>query len=288
MSTYDVTVVGCGLMGSAIARAFAAKGLEVAAWNRTHEKAGALDGDGVTPVESIDEAVQNASLVVTCTSTYETSRAALDLVTDWTGTTLAVVGTGTPTEAQELQAWATERGAAYLDGAILCYPQDIGGGEGCILYSGSPEAWAQNEQTLMVLGPYSSLVAEDVRGASVVETSMTGAFFVSSLNAYIEAVTYALSQGVGPEVLQAITDVSLQALQSQTAEALRAIAADEHATDQATLAVYAEGSRMGLGVMRAAGFRSRLLGAAVENLDQAEEAGLGDLGFYALTKVAGE
>src|SRR4051794_4046065 len=52
-STYDVAVVGCGLMGAALARRFAASGLRVAAWNRTYSRAEALASDGVIPVESV-------------------------------------------------------------------------------------------------------------------------------------------------------------------------------------------------------------------------------------------
>jgi prephenate dehydrogenase len=37
--SHDVTVVGCGLMGGALARALVRDGWSVAAWNRTYERA---------------------------------------------------------------------------------------------------------------------------------------------------------------------------------------------------------------------------------------------------------
>lgn len=46
-STYDVCIVGCGLMGSAIARTLATSGPRVVAWNRTLAAAEELEQWGV-------------------------------------------------------------------------------------------------------------------------------------------------------------------------------------------------------------------------------------------------
>jgi 3-hydroxyisobutyrate dehydrogenase-like beta-hydroxyacid dehydrogenase len=283
---YDVAVVGCGLMGSALARAFAAVGLKVAAWNRTPDKAEALTDLGVRAMHKIDEIVSSSNLVMACTSTYATTREVLAGVTDWTGATLVNVGTGTPTDARELRAWAAERGVAYLDGAILCYPQQVGTPEGMVLYSGSPDAWTAHEQVLTVPGPYSTLVSDDVSAASVLDAAIIGGFYSAALAAYVEATTYALAQGIGPEVVDGISELAFQTLAATAKEAVAAIATDQHETETATLGVYADGCRATLDAMRAAGFKARLLAAAVENLEEAESAGLRDLGFFTLSRVA--
>lgn len=284
--TYDVAVLGCGLLGAALARNFAAQGLKTAAWNRTPAKAEALVGDGVTAIGDVDEAVRSSRLVVAVTATYATTREAIERVTDWTGTTLVNVGTGTPTDAEELQAWAGEHGVPYIDGAVLCYPQQVGTEEGMVLYSGSPEAWAEHERTLMAPGPYSTLVSDNVKAASVLDAAIVGGFYSAALSAYVEAATYALDQGVDPETLNAISELSFQTLAATGKEAVGAIASDQHETDVATLGTYAHGCRATLGVMQSSGHKARLLAAAVENLTESEQAGLGDLGFFASTKVA--
>ena len=284
--TYDVAVIGCGLMGAALARNFASEGLNVAAWNRSPERAEALTADGVTAVRSTDEVVRSSALVIACTSTYTTTREALTGATDWTGTALVNIGSGTPTDAGEFQTWAQERGASYLDGAILCYPHQIGSDEGMVLYAGSPDVWEQHEQTLMLTGPHSALVSEHVGGAAVLDAAIVGGFYSAALNAYVEAVTYALDQGVAPDVLGHLSDLTFQNIAATGREALTAISTDDHATDSAYLGVYAEGCRATVAVMQSAGHKARLLAAAVENMNEAEAAGLGGLGFFALTKVA--
>lgn len=283
---YDVAVIGCGLMGAALAKNFAANGLRVAAWNRSPEKAQAIAGDNITAVASAADAVAGTSLVIGCTSTYATTEAALSGVTDWSGKALANIGTSTPTEAADMQRWTTDRGGRYLDGAILCYPQQIGTEEGMVLFSGSPEAWGDHEKTLMTTGTYSALVSDNVKVAAVLDAAIIGGFYSAALNAYVEAATYALNEGVAPEVLTGISELAFQTIGESAKAAVEAISNDKHETDVAYLGVYAEGCRATLSAMRDAGYKARLLGAAVENLNEAEAAGLGGLGFFALTKVA--
>ena len=281
----DVTVIGCGLMGSALARQFAKSGYRVSAWNRTPERAQALAPDGVTPIRSIVDAVRSSPLVVTCTLDYESTRSAVDPVGSWDGITLVNLATGTPDEAEEFERWAGERGAQYLEGSIFGFPKDIGSAEGMIFYSGPPGVWSEHEETLMALGGASRHVAEDVRTANVLILGF-GAFYLPALGAFVEAATYAVSERVAPGLLVEITVRTLEILASALEEAATAITSGQHETDQATLEAYAVGGRSFLGAMREAGQHARLLAATVENLDAAEAAGLGKLGFYAQAKVA--
>ncbi|MEU9294381.1 FAD-dependent oxidoreductase [Streptomyces sp. NPDC048266] len=286
----DIAVIGCGLMGSALARTLAGSGYSVAVWNRTPERAEALAGEGVGGIEavrSVEDAVGSSRLVIACMSTYEATLTALDPVTAWNGTPLVNVASGAPEEAAHMADWAAERGGRYLDGAVLGYPQDIGSDATMILFSGSPDIWSEHERALRTLGGASLLVSEQVTAASLLDVGIVGAFYVSALAAHVEAATYVLGKGLDPEVLQAGTMVALAGLQHATAETTAAILSGDHATDQATLGTYAEGARASLAVMRGAGQRAGLLTAAVENLRLAEEAGLGELGFSAQTQMIG-
>ena len=282
---HGVAVIGCGLMGAALARGLVKKGYMVSAWNRTPDKAQALAVDGVLPVPTVAEAVALSPLVIACTSTYETTLEALGGVKDWHGTTLVNVGTGTPDGAEQMQRWATERGAEYLDGAIFAYPQDIGSPDAMMAYAGAPGTWAKHERTLMTLGGLSYHVADDVRAANILDVAIVGGFYSAALAAYVEAAAYANSQGLPAAALTNATQLGLALLQHTTQEAAAAIEAGNFATDQATLEVYAEGCRSALAVMRQAGQPARLLRAALDNMEAAEEAGYGGLAFYAQAMV---
>ena len=67
-----VSVIGLGLMGSALAKALVAKGYEVTVWNRSHEKA--AEFAGLTQVaDSVFDAFSASSVIVVCVLNYEAS-----------------------------------------------------------------------------------------------------------------------------------------------------------------------------------------------------------------------
>ncbi len=285
VNSIDVAVVGAGLMGAALARTLAAAGHEVRIWNRTPERAEQLATDRLRPVRDIRAAVAGADLVIACTSSYETTREALSPVADWGGAALVNLTTGEPEEAEELEKWAAQRGLSYLDGSLLCFPDGIGSADALILYAGAPDVWERHHGTLRALGGNSRFLSERVRSASVVETALIGSFYVTAVGAYVEAATYAHAQGVSADMMREATRLVLRTLGSATKQAAAAIETGEHATTQATLATYAGGSRHCLSAVRADGHTARILAAAVENLEAARDAGLGDLGIYAQTEV---
>ncbi|GAA1395074.1 NAD(P)-dependent oxidoreductase [Pseudonocardia kongjuensis] len=282
---HDVTVVGCGLMGAGLARQFAKDGYRVAAWNRTHARAEALAGAGVTPVRSIVDAVRASPLVVSCTSTYDTTRSALGPVDDWGVTTLVNLANGTPDEAEQFAGWAGARGARVLEGGIFCYPQDLGSAEASIFYSGPRAIWAEHEQTLTALAGSSRHVSEDIRTANVMFVGIS-AFFMPAMSAYVEAAAYLLDQGVSVEALREITVPPLQTIAYTTEETVAAITSGEFGSDQATVALYAETSRICLDAVRAAGHRAEHLAVTVANLQETEAAGFGELGYYSQARIA--
>ncbi|MFI8975036.1 NAD(P)-binding domain-containing protein [Nocardia asteroides] len=285
-TTHDVSVVGCGAMGSALARTFAGRGLSVAVWNRTPGRAEALAGEDISAITEIDVAVGSAPLVVACTSTYAAARASLDRVTDWTGTTLANIGSGTPDEAKEMQRWVSERGGTYLDGSILCYPQDIGTPRGHVLFAGAGAQWTEHAHVFAALGAAAQHVSESVHVGSVLEVAIAGGFYLPALSAFVESATYTRSQGVSSAELRGLIPVALDLLRAHIDETATAIEIGNHVTEQASLSVYAEGARTALAAMRSAGQRARLLNAAAENLATAEAAGLGSFGFSVQTEIA--
>ncbi len=60
-----VTVLGTGIMGSAIARRLGGAGFEVTAWNRTTDRARPLEADGIRVEPDLARAVEAADVVLT-------------------------------------------------------------------------------------------------------------------------------------------------------------------------------------------------------------------------------
>jgi len=282
-----VAVLGCGLMGSAIARALSAAGHEVVVWNRTPDKARALIAPGVHVAASPMAAVESTPLVINTLLDYGTFRAVIEGV-ELGHTTVVNLSTGSPEQAVEVDTLLTARGATYLDGAILAYPEDIGSPDCLIVYSGPKATFHEWEDTLIALGGAARHVTEEIGGANVIDVGLAGAFFLAAQLAFIESATYARHNGVSGRSLRELTTSVLRSLEEQVNRALEDFDSGAYETDQATIDIYAEASRSWNGAVQASGHRAHLLGAATEVLAAAQRAGLGNLGLPAIAKLLGE
>lgn len=72
----DISVIGCGAMGSALIETLAKRNTRVSIWNRTRERALTLAGPHVTVVDSVDEAIDRSPLTVICVAGYDVTKIA--------------------------------------------------------------------------------------------------------------------------------------------------------------------------------------------------------------------
>lgn len=150
----DVTVVGLGEMGTALAAAFIRSGKKVTIWNRTRDKARELTRNGAVFASSVADAIAASPVVVICVSDYNATRQILDSKTvqpALQGRVLVQLSTGTPKEARDMDTWVRAQGADYLDGGILAWPRQIGDAETAIIVSGQLSTFKQYEPVLRIL-----------------------------------------------------------------------------------------------------------------------------------------
>ncbi|MFC9794240.1 NAD(P)-dependent oxidoreductase [Streptomyces sp. NPDC127584] len=153
MNAQNVTVIGLGQMGTALADAFLAAGHRTTVWNRTPGKADALVARGASRAASVEEAVAASELVVVCVLDHPAVRALLAPVAGrLRGRVLVNLTSGSPEQARAEAAWAAGHGIGYLDGAVMTTPPGVGDSANMILYAGSPELLAAHRATLAVLG----------------------------------------------------------------------------------------------------------------------------------------
>lgn len=147
-----VSVLGLGMMGSALAAAFLKAGHPVTVWNRSAARTGPLVAQGALPAGTAAEAVAASPLVVVCLLTNDNVEEPATLAEEVSGRTLVNVTNGTPAQARELAAWAAKHGAEYLDGGIMAVPQMIAGPHAYVFYSGPQGTFDAHRETLSALG----------------------------------------------------------------------------------------------------------------------------------------
>ncbi|MEU6727250.1 NAD(P)-binding domain-containing protein [Nonomuraea wenchangensis] len=149
----SVTVVGLGLMGSALAGALLDHGHPTTVWNRSAHKARPLVDRGARLAATPREAIEASGLIVACVLDYAALRAVLEPVAgSLSGKVLVNLTSGSPEQAHEFAAWAGAHGADYLDGAIMTTPPGVGSPEMMFLYSGPDLVFEAHRSTLAALG----------------------------------------------------------------------------------------------------------------------------------------
>lgn len=192
-ATRPVTVLGLGLMGSALAGAFLRAGHPTTVWNRSAGKAEALAAEGAQVAGSVAEAVAASPLVVVCVSDYHAVRELLGPIEGFgEGRTFVNLTSGTSREARELAAWG---GGAYVDGAILAVPSGIGAAETPILYSGAADAFEEHADTLRALGGAAAFLGADHGLASLHDVAVLSLMW-GTLNGFLQGVAVLGAAGV--------------------------------------------------------------------------------------------
>ncbi|MFJ7989312.1 NAD(P)-dependent oxidoreductase [Streptomyces sp. NPDC096351] len=190
-----VTVVGLGLMGRALAGAFLGAGHPTTVWNRTRSKAADLVARGAHLAPSIGDALAASPLTIVCLTDYDAVHELLGAEgVPLDGTTLVNLTSGDSAQARATARWAGERGARYLDGAVMAVPPAIGTAEAIVLHSGPRADFDAHAPALEALGTVSHL-GEDHGLASLYDVAGL-AMMWSVLNAWLQGTAMLGRAGV--------------------------------------------------------------------------------------------
>ncbi|MEU6794138.1 NAD(P)-binding domain-containing protein [Nonomuraea wenchangensis] len=192
----SVTVIGLGLMGRALAGTFLKAGHPTTVWNRTSSKAAPLVAEGARPAPTVDDALSASPLTIICLTDYAAVRELLDArsESELADTTLINLTSGDSAQARDTARWAGQRGARYLDGAIMAVPPAIGTAEAVILHSGPRADFEAHKPVLDALGTVTYLGA-DPGLASLYDVAGL-AMMWSVLNAWLQGTALVRTAGV--------------------------------------------------------------------------------------------
>jgi len=285
MST--VTVLGLGTMGTTIARLFLERGRQVTVWNRSADKAAPLAALGAQVAASAADAIRASDLAVMIVYDYAAAQAVLaapGVSAALQGKTLVQLTTGSPAEARAALAWATARGAAYLDGAIQAAPSQMGQPDTPVLLSGDPQTYARVADTLRDLAGNITYLGSQIDAAASMDLA-TLSYVYGATAGFIHGALIAESQGLDVAQLGNIVSGISPSFGAFFQHESKVIQSGDFTVSESPLRISVEATRRILDSSKAAGINTEMP-AFVDNwLQRADAAGLGNQELAALIKV---
>lgn len=279
-----VTVIGLGLMGSALAKAFVDKGHTTTVWNRKPAKAEALVAAGASGAATPADAVRASGTVVVCVSDYDAVSEVLDAAGQaLTGRTLVNLTSGTPEQCRQAAARVREAGVNYLDGAIMAIPPFIGQPQAMLLYSGSKPVFDENEALLESLGT-GIYLGEDAGLAALYDLGLLCSMW-SMLIGYFHAAALVGTENVSAAEFTPLVSGWLTGLIGFLPQVAEEIDKRDYATDVSKLAASAAGLEHLVHASQAQGISVDVVAPIKNLIDRGMTAGYAEDSLSALMEL---
>ena len=286
-SNHSVSVIGLGAMGSGIARTLLKAGCEVSVWNRSRDKVDALVADGAIACDSPEDAINANTHVVVCLTDYAIWKAIIEsneLRDCFEGTCIIQLTTGTIDMVQEHAELITSHGGRIADGAVMCYPRDLGTETGSLLMAGHPDVLEECDRLLRILAPSWTNLGEDIQRPTILSRALMIDVGMSLIG-IVNGVAIARAGGISLDVFMQHTKNVGAILPVEKVRLIEAIRDGNTKETEASITAWGEGQKAARTVAQTLGMNLVLQNAVKTVFEEAEQLGLGDQDLSALIKV---
>jgi 3-hydroxyisobutyrate dehydrogenase len=204
-----VAFIGTGAMGAPMASNLIDAGFTVRAWNRTSDRARALEERGAIACTSIGEALQGARFVVSIVADDDATRSVMlgpegVIALAAPGTVIIDSSTNTPAMAREVADTARACRLVYLDAPVSGSVPQSRNRELVFMVGGEAPAFAAAQPLFEAMGRMSVHMGASGAGATI---KLINNMLSGTMNAALaEAVSVALAAGIDGEVAQTILE----------------------------------------------------------------------------------
>ncbi len=281
-----VSVLGLGLMGTALVQALMNAGHSVTVWNRTAAKADPFTAKGARAAASAAEAIAASDVTLVCVTNHAAAMETLGTIPTGeceSGKCLVQLSTMTAGDSPKLARWAEQRGLGCLEGSILGTPGNVTGGTATIITSGPRSVFDTAEAVLQAFGDVKYLSSEP--GAACSFDKVWFAYVYGLHAAFFQGAALAHAKGFALDAYFDTVKARTPALVGQCMGFGDKIAARNHEATMGRLDVWAEPFAETLAMCRDLGVNDGLPAAVMDNFQRASAAGLGGQELSAIFEV---
>jgi 3-hydroxyisobutyrate dehydrogenase-like beta-hydroxyacid dehydrogenase len=284
----DISVIGLGAMGSALAQTLLQGGYAVSVWNRSPGKAEALREAGAEIAETAAAAVAASPTTITCIASHDQTIELLESCAgELSGKIIIELSTGGASEAEKLAALLAAQGASWLIGIINAYPTAIGKAETVLTVVGDPAVWQTCQDAIKTLGGSSAHVGT--------EAGMCAALFAAlftTRQGFMFGMIYGglvcKAAGIPLDVFAQQVPVSMGVLPSYHQYFADTVPGGDFDNPPATMSTYAAALDDALSTFKSTGAPAELPQLFSDLAHRGVDAGLQDKALTALVELLGK
>ena len=156
MKKTNISVIGLGSMGLALAKTLLKSDSKISVWNRTLSKSQDLNNKGVHVCLSPIEALRCSEIIIVCLSNYEAWKNIIDsnqVDMDLSNKIIVQLTSGSIEEVTDHSNWVKKHNGDLLEGAIISFPSEIGTKDSSIIVSGNKKVITDYEHVITNLSP---------------------------------------------------------------------------------------------------------------------------------------
>ena len=277
-----VSLLGTGLLGTAIAQRLLDRGLDVHVWNRDASRLGPLVDQGATPILDLHDAALNRDAVITVLRDGNVTAEVLRSLGPLAQATVIPMGTMGVKESQNLAAQVIRQGGDYLEAPALGSRPQALSGTLLVMAGGTATAFTRQQDLLAQLSQQPIHVGDVGSGAA---TKLALNQMIASLtHSFSLALRLIQQSGVPVETFMKILRPS--ALYAPTFDKKLQRMLDQHYSDpNFSTALLRKDLRLFLEESATAGLQASGLQGLASLLDEAQGGDLDDQDYCALHEL---
>ena len=277
-----VSLLGTGLLGTAIAQRLLDRGLDVHVWNRDASRLGPLVDQGATPILDLHDAALNRDAVITVLRDGNVTAEVLRSLGPLAQATVIPMGTMGVKESQNLAAQVIRQGGDYLEAPVLGSRPQALSGTLLVMAGGTATAFTRQQDLLAQLSQQPIHVGDVGSGAA---TKLALNQMIASLtHSFSLALRLIQQSGVPVETFMKILRPS--ALYAPTFDKKLQRMLDQHYSDpNFSTALLRKDLRLFLEESATAGLQASGLQGLASLLDEAQGGDLDDQDYCALHEL---
>ena len=277
-----VSLLGTGLLGTAIAQRLLERGLDVHVWNRNASRLGPLVDQGAKPILDLHDAALNRDAVITVLRDGNVTAEVLRSLGPLAQATVIPMGTMGVRESQNLAAEVIRQGGDYLEAPVLGSRPQALSGTLLVMAGGTATAFTRQQDLLAQLSQQPIHVGDVGSGAA---TKLALNQMIASLtHSFSLALRFIQQSGVPVETFMEILRPS--ALYAPTFDKKLQRMLDRHYSDpNFSTALLRKDLRLFLEESTTAGLQASGLQGLASLLDEAQARDLDDQDYCALHEL---